>query len=142
MGVAVALAAIHREGRLFLQRRDPKGKVLPGLWELPGGKQESGECLEETLLRELAEELDWAPGGFHRVGEWPGAIGPLVLFLVEGGGHPSTRLAWGWFSPEEALGLELPPVTREILCGILGNIPPQGLVPASMWFGNTTRESP
>ena len=34
------------------------GKHLEGYWELPGGKKEMNEARENTLVRELREELD------------------------------------------------------------------------------------
>jgi A/G-specific adenine glycosylase len=43
--------------RLLIQRRPDDG-LLGGLWEFPGGKQEEGESLPETCVRELREELD------------------------------------------------------------------------------------
>jgi A/G-specific adenine glycosylase len=43
-------------GRLLIAKR-PEEKLLGGLWEFPGGKQERGETLEECLARELEEEL-------------------------------------------------------------------------------------
>jgi len=43
-------------GRVLLMQRLP-GKHLAGLWEFPGGKLESGETVEQALVRELREEL-------------------------------------------------------------------------------------
>ena len=54
--LVVAVALIDPEGRVLIQER-PAGKELAGLWEFPGGKVEAGERPEETLIRELAEEL-------------------------------------------------------------------------------------
>jgi A/G-specific adenine glycosylase len=52
----VAAAVIWRGGKVLIARRPSKG-LLGGLWEYPGGKQQAGENLPETLQRELAEEL-------------------------------------------------------------------------------------
>src|SRR5215212_97574 len=44
------------DGRVLLAQR-PEGKPMAGLWEFPGGKVETGETPEQTLIRELEEEL-------------------------------------------------------------------------------------
>ncbi|ACL56702.1 (deoxy)nucleoside triphosphate pyrophosphohydrolase [Methylobacterium nodulans] len=54
--LVVAVALVDADGRVLLAQRPP-GKALAGLWEFPGGKIEPGERPEETLIRELAEEL-------------------------------------------------------------------------------------
>ncbi|MFE1599159.1 (deoxy)nucleoside triphosphate pyrophosphohydrolase [Methylobacterium sp. ID0610] len=54
--LVVAVALVDTDGRVLLAQRPP-GKTLAGLWEFPGGKIEPGERPEETLIRELAEEL-------------------------------------------------------------------------------------
>lgn len=55
----VTAAVIIEDGLLFLARRGPEEK-LAGLWELPGGKLEPDETLEQCLERELLEELGMA----------------------------------------------------------------------------------
>lgn len=47
---------IDGQGRFLLTSR-PVGKVYAGYWEFPGGKVEPGESIEQTLRRELQEEL-------------------------------------------------------------------------------------
>ncbi|GGA91362.1 NTP pyrophosphohydrolase [Brucella endophytica] len=54
--LVAACALIDTDGRVLLTQR-PEGKPLAGLWEFPGGKVEPGETPEETLIRELAEEI-------------------------------------------------------------------------------------
>jgi 8-oxo-dGTP diphosphatase len=51
-----ACALVDADGRVLLSQR-PEGKTLAGLWEFPGGKVEPGETPEETLIRELQEEI-------------------------------------------------------------------------------------
>ncbi len=55
--LVAACAMIDIDGRVLLAER-PEGKTMAGLWEFPGGKVEPGERPEQTLIRELNEELD------------------------------------------------------------------------------------
>jgi len=53
----IAVGVVRDErGRLLIARR-PDSAMLGGLWEFPGGKQENGESLPDTVRRELREEL-------------------------------------------------------------------------------------
>jgi 8-oxo-dGTP diphosphatase len=54
--LVAAVALLDPDGRVLLARR-PAGKPMAGLWEFPGGKVEPGERPEDTLIRELFEEL-------------------------------------------------------------------------------------
>lgn len=54
--LVAAVALIDTDDRVLLAQR-PEGKSMAGLWEFPGGKVEPGERPEETLIRELDEEL-------------------------------------------------------------------------------------
>jgi 8-oxo-dGTP diphosphatase len=54
--LVAACALIDPDGRVLIAQR-PDGKSMPGLWEFPGGKVESGERPEVSLIRELKEEL-------------------------------------------------------------------------------------
>ena len=53
----VTAGILWRDGQVLLARRRP-GKHMGGRWEFPGGKIEPGETPEESLARELEEELD------------------------------------------------------------------------------------
>ena len=54
--LVAACALIDPDSRVLIAQRPP-GKAMAGLWEFPGGKVEPGERPEETVIRELREEL-------------------------------------------------------------------------------------
>ena len=64
------VALLHVQDRRVLVARS-RGKDR---WYLPGGKREPGETDEQTLRREIREELgvDVLPGTLHHVGTYEG----------------------------------------------------------------------
>lgn len=54
--LVAAVALVDIDGRVLVQQR-PAEKSWPGWWEFPGGKVHAAETPEETVVRELAEEL-------------------------------------------------------------------------------------
>src|SRR5204863_9437809 len=54
--LVAACALVDADARVLIAQR-PAGRPMAGLWEFPGGKVEAGERPENTLMRELEEEL-------------------------------------------------------------------------------------
>jgi 8-oxo-dGTP diphosphatase len=55
--IVVAGAVIVNDRRQLLCALRSGTMSMPGLWEFPGGKLESGETVEACLMREIEEEL-------------------------------------------------------------------------------------
>ncbi|NQY73142.1 MAG: (deoxy)nucleoside triphosphate pyrophosphohydrolase [Candidatus Margulisbacteria bacterium] len=53
----IAVGIIWKDDHILIARRK-QTSMLGGLWEFPGGKQQSQETLEETVVRETKEETD------------------------------------------------------------------------------------
>jgi A/G-specific adenine glycosylase len=54
--VVGAAVVANRKGEVLVAQRRNKD-MLGGLWEFPGGKQETGETIQQCIARELKEEL-------------------------------------------------------------------------------------
>lgn len=124
-----ASALIHDgEGRYLLHLRDD----IPGIWEpgsfalLGGGREPEDRTLEDTLRRELAEEvpgLDLAGLEPYAVEEATGTDGlcvPVQVFSGRWSGDPDgVGLAEGvllrWFRPDMLHRLRLSPGTRDLI---------------------------
>jgi len=57
--LVAACALVDTDARVLLAQR-PADRPMAGLWEFPGGKLDAGERPEDTLIRELKEELEIA----------------------------------------------------------------------------------
>ena len=115
----VALGLLEHQGRFFAQRRGAACSRLPGLWEFPGGKVEALETPLDALLRELMEEIRWAPETVLPLPPFPFAYPDLEVefhpFLCRGGDLPRPCLAWGWFTPEELGALPKPAANFQLV---------------------------
>lgn len=54
--IKVVCGIIYKDDTVLICRRKPE-KSLGGFWEFPGGKVDLNESYEESLIRELKEEL-------------------------------------------------------------------------------------
>lgn len=79
-------ALIHDgAGRLFVQKRSPDRKFLPGCWDAAGGHVEPGETLLDGLLREVREETGWSVSSIDTLlheHQWQGRDGMTVQGYV------------------------------------------------------------
>lgn len=122
--VDVVCAIIRHENGLILLAQRPEGKRLAGLWEFPGGKVDPGEQPEESLHRELMEELGClvtvtqaGPAVVHEY-EW-GSIRlfPFICELMAGSSppHPHEHAALSWVPFEKILSHDLAPADLPIV---------------------------
>lgn len=65
----------------FLQQREVSAHVNSGLLDLFGGGTEEGETLEETLRREIQEELEYTPQSYVYFSRYENATHVCHVFL-------------------------------------------------------------
>ena len=121
--LVAACALIDADGRVLIAQR-PQGKSMAGLWEFPGGKVESGEMPEETLIRELKEELGidvkqecLAPLTFasHRYPDFH-LLMPLYLCRKwEGRPWPREHQELKWVHPRQLSNYPMPPADAPLV---------------------------
>jgi 8-oxo-dGTP diphosphatase len=128
--LVVAAALVDSDGRVLIAKR-PEGRSMAGLWEFPGGKIETDERPEDTLIRELREELGvavkeacLAPFTFasHTYGAFHLLMPLFVCRRWEGTPEPRHHAALKWVRPKDmrdypmpAADLPLIPLLRDLL---------------------------
>ena len=121
--LVAACALVDADGRVLIAQR-PEGKQLAGLWEFPGGKVEPGETPEETLVRELNEELGidtkiacLAPLTFasHRYDSFNLLMPFYVCRRYWGTPRPLEAQALKWVWPKQMRDYPMPPADAPLI---------------------------
>ena len=111
----VAAALIVQAGTVLLGKRSGTRQFYPNVWDLFGGHVEPGEQADETLVRELEEELGIRPTSWtylEKLAE-PALELTMHLYLVTAwtgqpvNRQPEEHSEIAWFSLEQASGLPL-----------------------------------
>lgn len=121
----VVLAIIRHENKYLFTLRNDGDSEMNGKWQIPGGGLEFGETPEETLHREVHEELGTAvkiisgPLVDTEVrGHWQGVF---IAYLCELENLESKitineeATAYNWFSEDEMKSLDLLPGCIELV---------------------------
>jgi 8-oxo-dGTP diphosphatase len=112
------------EPAMLLVARRSAPEKLAGLWEFPGGKVEPGETPEETLIRELDEELGirtkvacLAPLTFasHTYDSFHLLMPLYVCRRYEGVAHGREGQAVKWVRPKALRDYPMPPADEPLI---------------------------
>jgi 8-oxo-dGTP diphosphatase len=121
--LVAACALIDPDGRVLIAQRPP-GKAMAGLWEFPGGKVEPAERPEETVIRELREELGiavaepcLAPFTFasHTYPDFQLLMPLYVCRRWDGVPAPREHAALKWVRPRELAQYPMPPADLPLI---------------------------
>lgn len=112
--IAIATAALVRDGRVLMVHRRPERRWYPDCWDLAGGHVEAGESAEQAVIRECAEELGVR---IHDPRPVPMTINNPTIemhaFVVERwdgepvNAAPDEHDQLAWFGPSEVADLKL-----------------------------------
>lgn len=124
----VVCAVIYNDkNEIFCTQRGP-GRALAGKWEFPGGKVEMNETHEQTIIREIQEELDSLVEPLDYIGAFNYVYTNLDPFddfsitlyaykckLLKGNLVLTEHINKKWASKEELLKLDFAPADKDLI---------------------------
>jgi mutator protein MutT len=117
----VTAGLVWKQGRVLISNRR-EGGHLAGVWEFPGGKQESGESLTACLEREIHEEVGLKVEAAEKVmtvcHEYNSKKITLHVFsciLLSGEARPMEGQEIRWVHPAELVTLTFPPPDMKVI---------------------------
>lgn len=117
----IAVGIVERSGKILIAQRKPDAHQ-GNLWEFPGGKVHENEAPEQTVVRELREELGIGvrvDRFFGRVEqEYPDRQIELLAFicaLEEGKPAPLHCAACEWVAPSDLARFAFPEANQPLL---------------------------
>ncbi len=118
-------------GQVLIARRDDS-QMLGGLWEFPGGKQEAGETLEQTVVREVREETGLkievlAPIATirHAYSHFKITLQAFHCRKIGGRLRPDLPRPMRWVKPDTLTNFPFPRANQKLLPKILSLTPHQ-----------------
>jgi mutator protein MutT len=117
----VGAALIYENGLYLISQRKPEDS-FGGYWELPGGKKEPNESLEQCVVRELKEELgiEVSIKKFYKIVnyEYPNRRVRLNIFLcgLKSGTPQKIDVAdFAWVKPEDLPKYNFPEADQTLI---------------------------
>lgn len=130
--VEVSAGIVYRKG-LILAAQRPDDSAWGGYWEFPGGKKEGSETPEETLKRELAEELGIKATNCgllktieHDYEDYTVRLSFFLVTSFEGMPCPREEQNTRWIPPEDLGEFQFLPADAEMLKILMSE---KGLLP-------------
>jgi 8-oxo-dGTP diphosphatase len=125
--LVAACALVDPDARVLIAQR-PAGRPMAGLWEFPGGKVEAGERPENTLIRELKEELGitvdetcLAPLTFasHSYPDFHLLMPLYVCRRWQGTVKPLEGQTFAWVRPNRLREYPMPPADETLIAHLM-----------------------
>lgn len=117
----VGAALVFKNGRFLITQRKPEDS-FGGYWELPGGKKEPTESLEDCVIREMKEELDIDVEirHFFRILTYhypQRSVRLNIFFCAHKGGEPKAIecQAFEWVEPKDLPKFKFPDADQTLI---------------------------